>query len=46
MYSSEDLERFYFQYQTEFIPNGISIGIPPIERKVRKRPKMASCPKV
>lgn len=25
MYSSEDLERFYFQYQTEAIPNGISI---------------------
>lgn len=25
MYSSEDLERFYFQYQTEAMPNGISI---------------------
>ena len=25
MYSSEDLERFYFQYQTEAKPNGISI---------------------
>lgn len=25
MYSSEDLERFYFQYQTEGLPNGISI---------------------
>ena len=26
MYSSEDLERFYFQYQTESMPKGISIG--------------------
>lgn len=25
MYSSEDLERFYFQYQTEAMPNGIFI---------------------
>ena len=25
MYSSEDLERFYFQYQTEAMPKGISI---------------------
>ena len=25
MYSSEDLERFYFQYQTEAMPNGVSI---------------------
>ena len=25
MYSSEDLERFYFQYQTEAMPNGMSI---------------------
>lgn len=25
MYSSEDLERFYFQYQTEALPKGISI---------------------
>lgn len=25
MYSSEDLERFYFQYQTECVPKGISI---------------------
>ena len=25
MYSSEDLERFYFQYQTEAKPNGTSI---------------------
>ena len=23
MYSSEDLERFYFQYQTEALPHGI-----------------------
>ena len=25
MYSSEDLESFYFQYQTEAMPKGISI---------------------
>lgn len=25
MYSSEDLERFYFQYQTEAMPKGIFI---------------------
>ncbi len=25
MYSSEDLERFYFQYQTRAMPKGISI---------------------
>lgn len=25
MYSSEDLERFYFQYQTEAMPTGVSI---------------------
>ena len=25
MYSSQDLERFYFQYKTEALPNGISI---------------------
>ena len=25
MYSSEDLERFYFQYQTDAMPKGISI---------------------
>ena len=25
MYSSEDLERFYFQYQTEGLPHGESI---------------------
>lgn len=25
MYSSEDLERFYFQYQTEAMPSGMSI---------------------
>ena len=23
MYSSEDLERFYFQYQTEAVPHGM-----------------------
>ena len=25
MYGSEDLERFYFQYQTEAMPTGVSI---------------------
>lgn len=25
MYSSEDLERFYFQYQTEALPHGVSV---------------------
>lgn len=25
MYSSEDLERFYFQYQTEAVPHGMSL---------------------
>lgn len=25
MYSSEELKRFYFLYQTEAMPNGISI---------------------
>lgn len=25
MYNSEDLERFYFQYQTEAVPRGVSI---------------------
>lgn len=25
MYSSEDLERFYFQYQTEAVPHGVSL---------------------
>ena len=25
MYRSEDLERFYFQYQTEAMPSGMSI---------------------
>lgn len=25
MYRSEDLEKFYFQYQTEAMPNGISV---------------------
>ena len=27
MYSSEDLERFYFQYQTEAMPTGVSIEL-------------------
>ena len=26
MYSSEDLERFYFQYQTEALPHGESVS--------------------
>ncbi len=25
MYSSEDLERFYFKYQTEALPHGLSL---------------------
>ena len=25
MYSSEDLERFYFQYQTEAVPHVVSL---------------------
>lgn len=25
MYSNEDLERFYFQYQTEALPHGLSV---------------------
>lgn len=27
MYSSEDLERFYFEYQTEWMPRGMSIQV-------------------
>ena len=27
MYSSEDLERFYFQYQTESLPRGESVQV-------------------
>ena len=27
MYSSEDLEKFYFQYQTEAMPKGISYSL-------------------
>lgn len=34
MYSSEDLERFYFQYQTEGLPKGISIQDFCIKNKV------------
>lgn len=34
MYSSEDLERFYFQYQTEGLPSGISLQTFCINNKV------------
>ena len=36
MYSSEDLERFYFLYQTEAMPKGISIEQFCSRNKVRK----------
>ena len=34
MYSSEDLERFYFQYQTEALPHGESLQSFCLKRKV------------
>ena len=34
MYSSEDLERFYFQYQTEAMPHGESIQSFCVKNKV------------
>ena len=34
MYSSEDLERFYFQYQTEALPHGESIQSFCVKNKV------------
>ena len=34
MYSSEDLERFYFQYQTEALPHGESLQSFCLEHKV------------
>ena len=34
MYSSEDLERFYFQYQTEGLPHGESIQSFCVKNKV------------
>ena len=34
MYSSEDLERFYFQYQTEVLPHGESIQSFCVKNKV------------
>ena len=34
MYSSEDLERFYFQYQTEALPHGESIHCFCVKNKV------------
>lgn len=34
MYSSEDLERFYFQYQTEALPHGESIQLFCVKNKV------------
>ena len=36
MYSSEDLERFYFQYQTEALPHGeVLLRLP-----MKKRPRL------
>ena len=34
MYSSEDLERFYFQYQTEAFPHGESLQSFCVKNKV------------
>ena len=34
MYSSEDLERFYFQYQTEALPHGESLQFFCVKNKV------------
>ena len=34
MYSSEDLERFYFQYQTEALPHGESLQSFCVKNKV------------
>ena len=34
MYSSEDLERFYFQYQTEALPHGESLQLFCVRNKV------------
>ena len=34
MYSSEDLQRFYFQYQTEALPHGESIQSYCVKKKV------------
>ena len=34
MYSSEDLERFYFQYQTESFPHGESLQLFCVKHKV------------
>ena len=34
MYSSEDLERFYFQYQTESLPHGESLQSFCVKNKV------------
>ena len=34
MYSSEDLERFYFQYQTEALPHGESLQSFSVKHKV------------
>ena len=34
MYSSEDLERFYFQYQTEALPHGESLQSFCVKHKV------------
>ena len=34
MYSSEDLERFYFRYQTEEMPKGVSVELFCLRNKV------------
>ena len=34
MYSSEDLERFYFQYQTEALPHGETYSRNPINYRI------------
>lgn len=38
MYSSEDLERFYFQYQTEALPHGESLQWFCVKNKVPYTP--------
>lgn len=47
MYSSEDLERFYFKYQTEALPHGQSLQSFCLSNKVPYRSYMdesyASC---
>ena len=40
MYSSEDLERFYFQYQTEALPHGESLRKKVVEVQVDGAPEI------